>query len=103
MNHPLMIFDGDCGFCRRWIARWKAFTGDRVEYEPFQSAADRFPEIPREQFARAVHLVEPDGSYSHGAEAVLRALAHGGRRWPLALYAHVPLVAPVCEAAYAWV
>jgi predicted DCC family thiol-disulfide oxidoreductase YuxK len=95
-----MVFDGDCGFCRRWIARWQGVTGDRVEYEPFQSAAARFPGIPREEFARAVHLIELDGSHVRGAEAVVRALAHAGRRWPLALYRHVPGLAPTSEMVY---
>ena len=59
---PLMIYDGDCGFCGRWIQRWKRTTADRVEYLPFQdpSIAARFPELPREAFERSVHLVEPD-------------------------------------------
>lgn len=97
---PLLVYDADCGFCRRWIARWQGYTGDAVDYEPFQSAAARFPQIPREDFAGAVHLIDPDGSVSRGAEAVFRALAHGGRRWPLALYRHVPLFAPASEAIY---
>jgi predicted DCC family thiol-disulfide oxidoreductase YuxK len=100
MNRPLMLYDGDCGFCLRWIARWQHITADKVEYESFQSAASRFPEIPREHFERAVHLIDVDGSSSHGAEAVFGALAHGGRRWPLALYRHIPGVAPVSEALY---
>jgi predicted DCC family thiol-disulfide oxidoreductase YuxK len=95
-----MLFDQDCGFCRRWIARWQHFTGDRVDYEPYQSAAERFPEIPREKFARAVHMIEADGSYASGAEAVFGALAHGGRQWPLWMYRNVPGFAPVSEALY---
>jgi predicted DCC family thiol-disulfide oxidoreductase YuxK len=33
-----MLFDGDCGFCRRWIGKWKELTGDRVRYAPYQLA-----------------------------------------------------------------
>ncbi len=72
-----MIYDGDCGFCRGWIRRWQLATGDRVEYAPFQEAAERFPHIPREQFARAVHLIEPNGDVLTGARAVFRSLAFG--------------------------
>src|SRR5512146_1444961 len=64
---PLMIFDGDCRFCRRWIGRWRELTGESVEYEPYQSASERFPEIPPEVFARAVQFVEPGGRRSQGA------------------------------------
>ncbi len=53
-ERPLGVFDGDCGFCRLWIARWKARTGPKVDYAPSQEVAERFPEIPKEQFARGI-------------------------------------------------
>jgi predicted DCC family thiol-disulfide oxidoreductase YuxK len=83
-----MVFDGDCQFCRRWIARWKNATGDAVDYLPFQdeAVAGRFPEIPRQDFAEAVHLICRMAPL-RGAEAVFRSLAEGGRhRWLLGLY-----------------
>jgi predicted DCC family thiol-disulfide oxidoreductase YuxK/uncharacterized membrane protein YphA (DoxX/SURF4 family) len=78
---PLLVFDGDCQFCRRWIARWKNATAGKVDYLPFQdeSIASRFPEVPRQDFEEAVHLFLPDGSVCRGAEAVFGALAAGGR------------------------
>lgn len=100
MERPLLLYDADCGFCRRWIARWQQITGDRVDYESFQSAASRFPDIPREDFAQAIHLIESDGSHTSGAEAVFRALAHGGKRWPLWMYQRILGVAPLTEAVY---
>jgi len=48
MKRPVMIYDGDCHFCTRWIARWRAITGDRVVYRASQEAAKDFPEIPAE-------------------------------------------------------
>jgi len=100
MDRPLLLFDADCGFCRRWIARWQHITGDRVDYESFQSAASRFPDIAREDFAQAIHLIEPDGSHTSGAEAVFRALAHGGKPVPQWMYDRVPGFASVSEALY---
>ena len=58
---PLLVYDGDCGFCRLWIARWQSFTGNRIEYAPFQEVAERFPQIPREDFERSVQLLMPGG------------------------------------------
>jgi predicted DCC family thiol-disulfide oxidoreductase YuxK len=98
---PVLVFDGDCGFCRRWLERWRSVIGDAFEYALYQEAASRFPHVPPEDFTRAVHLIEPDGRVSSGAEAVFRALAAApGRRWPLYLYRHAPLVAPVTEWGY---
>jgi predicted DCC family thiol-disulfide oxidoreductase YuxK len=100
-DKPLLIFDGDCTFCRCWIARWKQITDGRVDYAPLQSEAiaTDFPEISREQTESAVHLIEPDGRVTRGAEAVFRSLAVA-RRWPLWMYENVPGVAPTTEFAY---
>jgi lipase maturation factor 1 len=100
---PLLVFDGDCQFCRRWIARWKNATGDAVDYLPFQDGAVAacFPEIPRTDLEEAVHLISPDGSVCRGAEAVFRGLAEGGRhRWLLGLYRKFPGMADLSELLY---
>lgn len=103
---PLLLFDGDCGFCALWIRRWQQMTGDAVDYAPFQSAdvSARFPEIPADQLAAAVHLIEPDGAVSRGAQAVFRALARNPRhaRWQR-WYETSPLFARAAEAAYRFV
>jgi predicted DCC family thiol-disulfide oxidoreductase YuxK len=100
-DRPLVIFDGDCSFCRVWIEYWKQLTGDRASYAPYQEAADRFPEIAREKFAAAVQLVLPEGKVYSGAHAAfgLLALAPGHGFW-LWLYERMPGVAPVAEAVY---
>jgi predicted DCC family thiol-disulfide oxidoreductase YuxK len=100
-QRPLMLYDGDCNFCRRWIARWRQLTGEAVDYEPYQQAADRFPEIPVNAFQGAVQLILTTGEVYSGAEAVFRALSHAGRRrWVLCAYHHIPGVAPVSESFY---
>src|SRR5262245_54973211 len=92
-HKPVMIFDGDCNFCRRWIRRWQYASGDSVDYVPFQDpmVSERFPEIRREQCERAVQFVNTDGQVFSGAEAVFQSLSHDQRkRWPLWIYQHVP-------------
>ena len=103
-SRPLLIYDGDCGFCRRWIARWRAITQDLVEYAPSQEVAGLFPDIAREKFDASVVLVEPDGSAWYGAEAAFRALASArGRGGALWVYRHVPGAAKLSERAYRFV
>lgn len=100
---PVLLFDGDCNFCRRWIARWQGFTGDAVEYIPYQhaSVADRFPELSPERMAEAVHLVTTDGAVHTGADAVFRALAvPSGRHWTVWAYRRVPAFARTSEFFY---
>jgi predicted DCC family thiol-disulfide oxidoreductase YuxK len=102
-SKPLMIFDGDCNFCRRWIARWQQATGDRVDYLPFQhpTVPEHFPEIPREQFEQAVQLIEPSGEVYSAAEAVFRTLACAPRKhWTLWAYENIPGIGPITECWY---
>jgi predicted DCC family thiol-disulfide oxidoreductase YuxK len=103
---PLMIFDGDCNFCARWIRRWQRATGDGVEYLPFQDSrvAERFPELAREELATSVHLVEFNGDVFFGAEAALRALASNPRKqhW-FQWYQRSSAFAKVAERAYRFV
>jgi len=97
---PLVVFDGDCGFCRFWIERWKSVSGGRLDYAPYQEVAGRFDEIPEAEFRRAVQLVLPSGEVFGAAHAVVRALAEipGKGHW-LTLY-RVPGIRPIVELAY---
>ncbi len=75
-----MIFDGDCNFCRHWIACWQRSTGLRVDYLEFQKLDDRFPEIARSSFEQAVQLIETDGRVLSGADAVFRVFDYSSAR-----------------------
>ena len=104
MSKPILIYDGDCGFCRRWIERWRGITGDRIEYAPYQEVASRFPNISEQEFKSAVQLVEPDGKTTRAAEAVFRALGVvRSCQWPLWAYYHIPGVRWVAEAFYRFI
>ncbi len=77
MAKPTLIYDGECGFCSRWIERWRVSTGDRVDYVTSQEAAPEFPEISGGEFAEAVRWVGADGERLSGAPAILRCACHG--------------------------
>jgi predicted DCC family thiol-disulfide oxidoreductase YuxK len=101
---PLLIYDGDCGFCIYWVRYWQRLTGDRVAYAPYQEVAAQFPEIPVAAFQRAVQYVGPDGKIASGAEAALLTLSHAdGKGFWLMLYRHVPGFAAIAERMYAFV
>src|SRR6266498_2914025 len=100
-RRPLMIWDGECHFCKRWIERWREITAGEVDYVTSQEAAARFPEIPVEQFKRAVAFIEPDGKTFFAAEAVYRSLrCLGSRKWLTWSYDHIPGFATISELAY---
>ena len=101
-DRPLLLYDGDCGFCRFWVARWSIVTRGAVDFAPAQQEAGRFPQITPEAAARAVQLVTPQGEVFSGAEAVFRVLAFAPEeRWKLGLYRHLPGFRPLSEWVYA--
>jgi len=101
---PLLIWDGECLFCKRWIERWREITAGKVDYATYQDAARQLPEIPLDQFKRAVALIEPDGKTFSAAEAVYRSLGHrASKKWLAWSYYHIPGFAAISESAYKFV
>lgn len=101
---PVLIYDGECAFCRACVKRWQALTGERIDYAPSQEAAATYPEIAAEAFKRSAQFISTDGDVSSGAEAVFRTLAFApGRGWLLWLYLKIPGFAWLSEALYAFV
>lgn len=101
---PLLIWDGECVFCRRWIERWRDLTADEVDYAPYQDVADRFPEISRDQFEESVVLVESSGEVFFAAEAVYRCLRFcSSRKWMAWCYDNVPGFARISETGYRFI
>ena len=98
---PIMLYDGDCGFCMRWIKKWQKTTGDSVIYTPYQQRMKDFPQLKIEQCQQAVQLILPDGQVHSGAHAVFIALALSKKYSQLLwLYGHVPLFGRISEIIY---
>lgn len=88
---PLLVFDGECGFCTRSLGWLRLVDRKRlIETAPYQRAG--VPEqlgISREQCAASVQWRGADGSRAEGAEAVNAALSFAlGTRWPERVYRH---------------
>ena len=101
---PLLVYDGDCGFCAYWARYWQKLTGDRVEYRPYQEVASQYPAISQAEFQRAVQFIAPDGHRAAAAEASFLTLSHArGKGFWLALYRRLPGFATISELAYAFI
>lgn len=79
-SKPVLIFDGDCGFCRLWIQRWESGAKGRVEYRTSQEVAQDHPDIPATEFQQAVQWVDGE-TRSSGAKAIFQMLAVIHPRW----------------------
>lgn len=70
---PMMVWDGECGFCKYWITNWKSKTDGRIDYRTFQEVAERYKDIPLKEFKKASRLIEPDGSVFSGPDSAYRS------------------------------
>lgn len=73
---PILIWDGECGFCKYWVTRWQQKTGDSVIYKTYQEAGSQFPDIPIKEFKKASRLIEPDGRVYSGPDSAYRSLSY---------------------------
>lgn len=102
---PVLYWDADCSFCRRWVDRWRDESGEAVEYRTLQQAPpDVVAAAGGPPFERIV-LAQPGGPLLTGAQAALTAQAAGGEagKFKLWLYRSCPPFRAASESAYRWV
>lgn len=99
---PLVLYDGDCAFCRAQAERVRRIAGD-VRVAPLQSSLATVPWIDPDEAVTALHLVDRDGRAYAGAAAIVR-LVRLTRPWlgALLLPYHLPGLRQLAERAYAW-
>ncbi len=105
-RHPVVVYDGECPFCRRQIARIRKYDRHgRFECVPRQTPGltGRFPALGQGGFDTGMRLIVPDGRIYVGADSVYqisRQLAVF--RWFAWLY-RVPGVHGLARAVYGWI
>ena len=79
-GRPLLIFDGDCGFCTTSARAGQRWLG--LEHvEPWQFLdLDTLP-VTETQCRAAVQWVAVDGTVASAHEAVIASLRHAGGIW----------------------
>ncbi len=98
---PLFIYDGECGFCARRVARWARIVGSGVEFCAGQKLAEmNSPQAPQLPMDAAV-FIDGKGERHTGAGAVFAMLGTTReRRWLSRLYRALPPFRAVTEAGY---
>lgn len=71
---PMVLYDGECGFCTSSMRRWMAAGKGCLEFSSSQSGAGADYGFPADQPMGALHLIEVDGRIRRGAEAVFRMM-----------------------------
>ncbi|HEX8465080.1 MAG TPA: DUF393 domain-containing protein [Abditibacterium sp.] len=97
----LVLWDGECGFCRRsvaWLAKYDRYG--TLKFQPNQEA-DISPQL-REACQNSVHVVKSDGEILRGGRAVM--FCGEQTKWHrLARIAQWPIFLPFVELGYALV
>lgn len=84
MKRAVLVYDGECAFCRRGMAWFQARDADaRLEYLPRASEARRarFPQLDAPQYQGMMHVVLADGTLRSGAAAIAYALTRLRAPW----------------------
>lgn len=85
-NIPHALYDGDCGFCVRWVQWCQNVTQNQVIFTSFQTSKDKYPTIPEKEFKKYLYVFVQDKQY-RGAEAIYFLLSfHPKKKGLLTLY-----------------
>jgi len=82
-DRPILLFDGDCGFCTR-SARVAERRLHLEHVEPWQSVDLKTLGLTEQECTVAVQWVDVDGSSASGEHAVVAALRSAGGAWRIA-------------------
>ncbi len=83
-NQPILIWDGECKFCKWWKTRWEIKTKNQLDFKTYQEVTSQFQDIPLKEFKKASRLIETDGFVYSGPDSAYRSLyIAGNKKWHL--------------------
>ena len=101
-----LVYDGDCSFCRRWVARIALIDrSGTFEFVARQTDGliERFPRLDQGDFNTGMRLITPDDVIHVGADAAYQ-IARRLRYWRrIAWLYHVPGIHYLTRTGYAWI
>ncbi len=103
---PVVVYDGECGFCQKQIRRIRGWDRAGVfEYLPRQTPdlTDRFPQLAEGELSTGMRLVDPDGTVHVGADAVYRIATYLPRWRAIAWVYRIPGVHWAANRLYGWI
>lgn len=101
-----VIFDGDCGFCRRWIQigtklDWFSRMRWRARLDP--GVKEEFPQLSGEETQNRMVSIRPDGKPYGGFYAVRDIMLHLPLTFFPSLLLYIPGVSLLGVPAYKWI
>lgn len=99
----VVLYDGQCNFCRRQIAHLRRFDGkDRLRFISLHdpSVAIDYPDLSYEMLMEQMWVVSRDGKRYGGADALRYLSRRLPLLWPIAPVLHIPFTMPIWRWLY---
>ena len=99
---PLLVFDGECGFCRRLASKWHEKTGEQIDFTPANEITDNFRHTSLEGIENEIKLIYPEGRVYSGAAAAFKVIeqSQSPLRMLSWIYNHTHAFDPIWEWIY---
>lgn len=105
-EHDIVLYDGQCRFCRSQIALLRRFDlGKSLRFTSLHepSIVEDFPELARDDLLSQMYVIDTTGCARGGAEAVRYLARKLPPLWPLAVLLHIPGTLPLWNALYRFI
>ncbi len=105
LTRPVLVYDGFCGFCRRWVDRLERWGLRGVDLVPSQHRQERsdLPVISDDQVDREMVMVLPDGRVLGGGDAMSALWRLVPRLRVVAWLLGLPGISRLRDLGYRWV
>ena len=100
----VVLYDGQCGFCSRWVKYWAATLGRRgFEIASLDESwvAERI-KIPHEELLTDIRLLTTDGQLISGADVYLYVTRRIWWAWPFYAIFSLPGFKRLLHIGYRW-
>jgi predicted DCC family thiol-disulfide oxidoreductase YuxK len=103
-NSDVVIFDGECNFCKSQVARLHSLDccGNRLSFLSLHDprVAGRYPNLTHEQMMEQMYVVDSQGRQFGGSDAVRYLSRRLPLLWPAMPILHLPGTAGLWRWAY---
>ncbi len=104
MATSYLVFDGECGFCRKWVRHMRTWFRKHPTPIAYQSVDLLSFGLTADQCKEAVQFVSGRGEISSGSDAAARVLITAGFPYSIAGWVMLaPGVSHIAQYAYKWV
>ena len=82
---PIIVWDGECDFCRLCADRFKSLAKDNIEFITYQEIFNKYTKAPELDYKKSVVFFTKKDTYK-GAAAVFGFYNEIGKKLPIWLY-----------------